>query len=89
MTELARATELYSGSDLEQIVESATEVALAQSMKATVGRPITLADLQAAHKRVRPSTPQWCATARNFATYANESGQYNNVLDYIKRHRLG
>lgn len=27
--------------------------------------------------------------ARNFATYANESGQHNDVREYIKRHRLG
>ena len=89
VTELARTTELYSGADLEQIVESATESALEQSMKSGAVRPLTMADLQAAHKRVRPSTLEWFATARNFATYANESGQYNDVLDYIKRHRLG
>jgi hypothetical protein len=52
-------------------------------------RPLQMADLLAASKRVRPSTLEWFATARNFATYANESGQYNDVLDYIKRHRLG
>ncbi|HRI51369.1 MAG TPA: AAA family ATPase [Pseudomonadota bacterium] len=89
VTELGRATELYSGADLEQIVESATEAALMQSMKSGAVRPLTMADLLAAHKRVRPSTLEWFSTARNFATYANEAGQYNDVLDYIKRHRLG
>ena len=47
------------------------------------------ADLLAALKKVKPSTLEWFSTARNFATYANEAGQYNDVLDYIKRHRLG
>lgn len=89
VTDLARQTELYSGADVEQVVESATEVALEQSMKSGSVRPLTMADLQAAVKRVRPSTLEWFATARNFATYANESGQYNDVLEYIKRHRLG
>jgi SpoVK/Ycf46/Vps4 family AAA+-type ATPase len=89
VAEIGRATELYSGADLEQIVESATEVALEQSMKSGAVRPLTTADLLAAQKRVRPSTLEWFATARNFATYANEAGQYNDVLDYIKRHRLG
>jgi SpoVK/Ycf46/Vps4 family AAA+-type ATPase len=83
------ARELYSGADLEQVVESATEVALEQSMKSGTVRPLTMSDLLAAVKRVRPSTLEWFSTARNFATYANESGQYNDVLDYIKRHRLG
>jgi SpoVK/Ycf46/Vps4 family AAA+-type ATPase len=89
VSELARMTELYSGADLEQVVESATEVALEQSMKSGSVRPLTMSDLVAAAKRVRPSTLEWFSTARNFATYSNESGQYNDVLDYIKRHRLG
>ena len=89
VSELARVTDLYSGADLEQIVDSATEVALEQSMKSGSVKPVTGAELLAAAKRVKPSTLEWFATARNFATYANESGQYNDVLDYIKRHRLG
>jgi transitional endoplasmic reticulum ATPase len=89
IAELARLTELYSGADLEHVVESATEVALEQSMKSGAVRPLTMTDLLQATKRVRPSTLEWFATARNFATYANESGQYNDVLDFIKRHRLG
>jgi hypothetical protein len=58
-------------------------------MKSGSVKPVTGAELLAAAKRVKPSTLEWFATARNFATYANESGQYNDVLDYIKRHRLG
>jgi transitional endoplasmic reticulum ATPase len=87
--ELARQTELYSGADVEHVVEAATEVALEQSMKSGSVRPLVMGDLLAAVKRVRPSTLEWFSTARNFATYANESGQYNDVLDYIKKHRLG
>lgn len=89
VTELARLTELYSGADLEHVVDAATEAALEQSMKTGAVRPLTMDDLRAAVKRVKPSTLEWFSTARNFATYANESGQYNDVLDYIKRHRLG
>jgi len=89
VAELARLCELYSGADLEQVVESATEVALEQSMKSGSVRPLVMSDLLAAVKRVRPSTLEWFSTARNFATYSNESGQYNDVLDFIKRHRLG
>jgi SpoVK/Ycf46/Vps4 family AAA+-type ATPase len=88
VTELARATELYSGADLDHVVEAAAEVALEQSMKSGSVRPLTQADLQGATRKVRPSTLEWFATAKNFATYANEGGQYNDVLDFIKRHRL-
>lgn len=89
VAEIGRLTELYSGADLEQVVEAATEAALEQSMKSGTVKPITMGDLTAAVRRVRPSTLEWFATARNFATYANEGGQYNDVLEYIKRHRLG
>jgi transitional endoplasmic reticulum ATPase len=89
ITELARQTELYSGADVEYVVEAATEVALEQSMKSGSVRPLEMRDLLAAVKRIKPSTLEWFSTARNFATYANEGGQYNDVLEYIKKYRLG
>jgi SpoVK/Ycf46/Vps4 family AAA+-type ATPase len=88
VAEVAHKTELYSGADLEHVVESATEEALTHSLKSGAVRPLSTQDLLAALKRVRPSTLEWFQAARNFATYANEAGQYNDVLEYIKRHRL-
>ena len=32
------------------------------------------------------ATVEWLTTARNHARYANESGQYDEVLDFLKRH---
>jgi SpoVK/Ycf46/Vps4 family AAA+-type ATPase len=89
VTEVARATELFSGADLDHVVESATEVALEQSLKGGQVRPLSTADLMAAARKLRPSTLEWFSSAKNFATYSNEGGQYNDVLDYIRRHRLG
>lgn len=88
VAEVARQTELYSGADLEHVVESATEEALTHSLKTGTVRPLATADLLAALKKVKPSTLEWFQAARNFATYANEAGQYNDVLEFIKRHRL-
>ena len=51
-------------------------------------RSITTADLRAAQQKVKPTTLEWFSTAKNFATYANDSGQFDEVLDYLKRHRL-
>jgi SpoVK/Ycf46/Vps4 family AAA+-type ATPase len=86
---IARRTELYSGADLEHIVESAIEAALADSLRSGSVRPITAADLEAALTRIKPSTTEWFATAKNFATYANDGGQFDEVLEFIKKHRLG
>ena len=88
VAEIARATELSSGADLDHLVQSAIEVALAESLRGGVVRAITTGDLRAAQQRIKPTTLEWFSTAKNFATYANDSGQFDEVLDYLKRHRL-
>lgn len=88
VAEIARATELSSGADLDHVVQSAIEAALAESLRSGSVRTIGTADLRAAQKKVKPTTLEWFSTAKNFATYANDSGQFDEVLDYLKRHRL-
>jgi transitional endoplasmic reticulum ATPase len=88
VAEVARATELFSGADLDHVVQSAIETALAESLRGGAVRSITTADLRAALQRIKPTTLEWFSTAKNFATYANDSGQFDEVLDYLKRHRL-
>ncbi len=88
VAEIARATELCSGADLDHVVQSAIEAALAESLRGGAVRAIGTADLRAAQKKVKPTTLEWFSTAKNFATYANDSGQFDEVLDYLKRHRL-
>jgi SpoVK/Ycf46/Vps4 family AAA+-type ATPase len=88
VAEIARATEMYSGADLDHVVEAALEAALAETLRTNAVRPIHTSDLLAATRRVRPTTIEWFATAKNFATYANETGQYDEVVEFIKRLRL-
>ena len=88
VAEIARATELSSGADLDHLVQSAIETALAESLRGGAVRAIDNADLRSAAKKVKPTTLEWFSTAKNFATYANDSGQFDEVLDYLKRHRL-
>ena len=88
LAEIARATELYSGADLHAVVDAAVERALADSLRSGSVRPLQTADLVEAARRVRPSTREWFAQARNFAQYANEGGQYDEVVAYLKRHHL-
>jgi transitional endoplasmic reticulum ATPase len=88
VAEIARATELCSGADLDHVVQSAIETALAESLRGGSVRALTTNDLRAAAKKAKPTTVEWFSTAKNFATYANETGQFDEVLDYLKRHRL-
>jgi SpoVK/Ycf46/Vps4 family AAA+-type ATPase len=85
VVEVARRTELYSGADLEHLVDAACEAALVASLQSGAVRPLAQADLVAAAARVRPTTREWFASARNFARYANQAGQYDEVVDYLKR----
>jgi transitional endoplasmic reticulum ATPase len=84
---LARETDGYSGADLMGLVEAATEAALQDALRSGEVRPITTADLLAALKKLRPTVDDWLATARNYGTYANETGFYDEVMAYLKGRR--
>lgn len=86
---VARATELYSGADLTHLVDGACEVALQSALRTGVVLPLSTADLLSAAARLRPSTREWFSAARSFVAYSNESGQYDEVAEYLRRHALG
>jgi hypothetical protein len=48
--------------------------------------PITNLHLRAALRDVKPTTLEWLTTARNYARYSNEAGQYDDVLRFIEKH---
>ncbi len=85
---LAARTERYSGADLRLVCDSAAELALEDSMESGRNRPILQADLERAVKEVRPSTGAWFEVAKNFAQFANEGGRYDDLLDYMRTHRM-
>jgi hypothetical protein len=45
-----------------------------------------MAHLSSALAEIKPTTIEWLTTARNYARYANEGGQYDEVLDFLKRY---
>ena len=82
----AKASGGFSGADLENLIETASEHAIDDSIDRGEEVPINKHHLEAALKEVKPTTLEWLTTARNYARYANEGGQYNDVLDFIARH---
>lgn len=86
---VAGQTELWSGADLENLVECASELALAKSIARGGVEPITGAQIDQARAKLRPTTREWFTTARNYAQYANEAGQYDDIIEYMRRHKLG
>ena len=85
---LARRTEEYSGADLVHVVESASEEALGESVRTGQLVPIRTEHLERALAAVKPSTRAWFTVAHNYALYANDGGQYDDLLAYIRSHKL-
>ena len=86
---LVRATVDFSGADLAHLCETATERALADSIRTGTVRPVIMSDFTAALGEIRPSTGPWFDTARTVATFANPDGSYDDLLRYLKtrKHR--
>jgi SpoVK/Ycf46/Vps4 family AAA+-type ATPase len=82
----AEASAGFSGADLANVVETATELAIEESDSPENLTPISRRHVEAAFKEVRPTTGEWLASARNYAKYANEGGIYDEVLSFLERH---
>jgi SpoVK/Ycf46/Vps4 family AAA+-type ATPase len=85
---LVRRTGDFSGADLAHLVDSAAELALAESVRTGQVRPIGMPDFLTALGEVGPSTGAWLQTARNVAQFANASGEYDELLAYLKSRKL-
>jgi SpoVK/Ycf46/Vps4 family AAA+-type ATPase len=83
---LAEKTENYSGADIENVVEVAVERVLTDIMETNHERAITMEDMLAAIQTTKPSTIEWLTTIKNYIKYSNQSGQYNDAAQYIKKH---
>jgi transitional endoplasmic reticulum ATPase len=83
---LATRTQGFSGADLEHLVETAADLAIEASLEQGKEQPLQMGHFKDALGDVRPTTLEWLTTARNYARYANEGGQYDDVLAFIERH---
>lgn len=82
---IAKRTSGFSGADLRNLVESATDDAIDESIDGGEEVALQKKHIEKALKEVKPTTLEWLTTAKNYAKYANESGQYNDVLDFLDK----
>ena len=80
---LAKKTEGFSGADLRAVFDLAVESTLQEAMKRGELVPVSGKMLLKTTKKVKPSTRKWFESAKNYALYANQSGFYDDVLDYL------
>lgn len=83
--EIAASTSGFSGADVANLVETATDEAIDASLAENREVPISGAHLKTALRAVKPTTVEWLSTARNYARYANEAGQYDEVLEFLAK----
>jgi len=84
---VAAQAEGFSGADLKGLIDQAIESKLTAAMQTGRVEPLTTKELLAACKRAKSTTLEWFSTAKNYAMYANQGGQYDDVLAYLKLHR--
>ncbi|MCW2528192.1 MAG: Microtubule-severing ATPase [Pseudonocardiales bacterium] len=87
LARIAKMTEGLSGADLSLICDHATERAFAASAQAGKTQPINQQDLLAGTRATKSSIRPWLEGARNHALFGNASGTYDELADYLKRHR--
>lgn len=85
---IAAKTEEFSGADLVHLCQGAAEAAMEESLRNGTVAPITPSHVKAALAEVHPSTRPWFEIARNYAQFANEGGMYDDLLGYIREHRI-
>jgi len=84
--EIAERTAGFSGADLRDLIESAVDEAIEASIDDGREVPVAMEHLRKALKAAKSTTVEWLTTARNYARYANEGGQYDEVLEFLDRH---
>lgn len=84
---IAAKTSGYSGADLAGLIETATDLAIEDSLMQDTGvAPITQAHLTEALSEHKATTVEWLTTARNYAKYSNEGGLYDDVVEFLQKH---
>lgn len=81
---IASQTAGYSGADLAALVDLAIEVKLREAVRSGKHLPLSTRDLLDSAQKVKPSTREWFAAARNYAKYANQAGTYDEVAKYLE-----
>lgn len=85
--ELAKRTELYSGADIENVVELAAENVIESIISTGIERKITMMDLLAAINKTTPSTVDWLKTIDVFLRYGSNSSLFSDVSIYLRKYK--
>jgi len=85
---IASRTDGFTGADLAHICDTATQLAMADSVRSGEVRPISMSDIHAAMAEIRPSAGEWFDVARNVVEFANRDGAYDDLAKYMRRRKF-
>jgi SpoVK/Ycf46/Vps4 family AAA+-type ATPase len=82
---IAERAKQFSGADLAALCDAAAEIGLRETLKSGKMRKLNTGDFMNALKSIRPTTQEWLATSRNYALYANQTGLYDPIAQYLQK----
>lgn len=85
--QIAAKTNHFSGADIDALIDIAIEAKLEAAFMDGIPKPLATKDLMEAIKKHKPSTQEWFSTAKNFALFANDSGLYDDILNYMDKRK--
>ena len=86
---LAARSEFFSGADIEYVVEMAAENVLEEIVRTgNHGIKITMKVLMEVIASSKPSTLGWLKTISTYVKYANQTGYYTDVEDYLRNNKV-
>jgi SpoVK/Ycf46/Vps4 family AAA+-type ATPase len=85
---IAARTDGFTGADIAHICDTATQLAMADSVRSGEVRPISMSDINAAMEEIRPSAGQWFDIARNVVEFGNRDGAYDDLAKYMRRRKF-
>jgi len=74
----------FTGADIKALVDFTIDEKLKVIIETGKETPIKTKDFLSVIKGIKPSSKLWFETAKNYAVYSNQSGQYDDILNYLK-----
>ncbi|WP_215398956.1 ATP-binding protein [Rheinheimera oceanensis] len=83
---LAKQTSGLSGADLLNLIELAVDEAIEESISSGEEVPLNKRHIDEAIQNSKSTALEWLTMARNYAKYANDAGQYDEVVEFLKKY---
>ncbi len=83
INKIAKNAKDFTGADIKALVDVTIEEKLKTIIETGNESPIKTKNFISNIKQVKPSSKVWFETAKNYAIYSNQSGQYDDILNYL------